>query len=179
MVTNVALALAHSLGREQQRRKVSIGVALWVLEQYGMEPNVHLGDFGGDEERNQQHMVHHSTTGILAGIYSTRPRRARGTLRVCRPRPSLFGGSRNCGGIQKSSTTTCRLATLGLGGDLSIGAEGGSCRREVMVQDRMSVSVLGESERKRVSVGSRIEANWSRRSGDEGSLCPPKAAGNE
>ena len=78
MVTNVALALAHSLGREQQRRKVSIGVALWVLEQYGMGPNVHLGDFGGDEERNQQHMVHHSTTGILAGIYTARVQGARG-----------------------------------------------------------------------------------------------------
>ena len=39
----------------------------------------------------------------------------------------------------------CRLATLGLGGDLSIGAEGNSCWGEVvMVQDRMSVSVLGK-----------------------------------
>ena len=141
-----------------------------------MEPNVHLGDFGGDEERNQQHMVHHSTTGILAGIYSTRLRRARGTLRVCRPQPSLFGGSRNCGGVRKSSTTTCRLATLGLAGDLSIGAEGNSCWGEVvMVQDRMSVSVLGNVREEASECGDRGSKQTGSKERGRGIIVPSKS----
>ena len=93
-----------------------------MLEQYGMEPNVHLGDFGGDEERNQQHMVHHSTTGILAGIYTARVQGARGGHSVYVVLGRVCLAAVGIAEIRKSSTTTCRLATLGLGEDLSIGA---------------------------------------------------------